>query len=105
MLGIIIVIRQLNYSTLSESDTYLTRFRIWRGASYFIFFNWVVAIVTLLWTKMRVNYRMVLIEDDTYVPKYQAFFQTATLLSAIYLILFAISLIQELGIIENNPFI
>jgi len=94
MLGIIVVIRQLNYSSLSESPTYLIRFRIWRGASYFIFFNWVIAIVIFIWTKTRVNYRMILIEDDAYVPNYQSFFQTATLLSAIYIILFAISLIE-----------
>jgi len=72
----------------------MTRFRIWRGASYLIYFNWILGIVFYLLNKFKINYKLILIEDDTFVPKHQSFFFSATIMSAIYLFLFAVYILK-----------
>jgi hypothetical protein len=89
----------MELSTLESNSSYLTEFKIWRGASYLIFMNWVIGIVLFLFDYFKINYRLVLIESDTFVPKPQAFLQTAVTLSAIYLIMFIIYLFKAVGII------
>lgn len=98
----IILFRQLNLAKLEESSSYQVRFRIWRGASYLIYFNWVLAITFFILSKWKINYSLILMDGDTFVPKHQRFFTTASILSAIYLILFAIYLLAELKIIGSS---
>jgi hypothetical protein len=64
--------------------------------------NWVIGIVLLLFDYFKINYRLVLLEADTFMPKPQAFLKTAVTLSAIYLILFLVYLIKADGIIQDN---
>jgi hypothetical protein len=79
----------------------MTEFKIWRGASYLIMMNWVIGIVLFLFDFFKINYRLVMIEVDTFVPRPQAFLLTATILSAIYLILFLIYMLKAVGTIEG----
>ena len=46
---------------------------------------------------------MILLEKNTFIPRYQSFFWTASILSAIYLILFFIYLLGELNYITGYP--
>ena len=43
---------------------------------------------------------MILIEEDTFIPKHQAFFYTASVMSAIYLTLFMVYLLNKLKMIS-----
>jgi hypothetical protein len=61
-----------------------------------------VAITLYILSKWKINYRLILMDGDTFVPKHQRFFTTASILSAIYLILFAIYLLAELKIIASS---
>jgi ABC-type long-subunit fatty acid transport system fused permease/ATPase subunit len=45
---------------------------------------------------------MILIEDDIFMPKYETFFLTASILSAVYLILFLVYLLYKLQIITGH---
>lgn len=45
---------------------------------------------------------MILIEEDTFIPKYTTFLLTASILSAIYLTLFLIYVLYKLNIISNH---
>jgi hypothetical protein len=56
----------------------------------------------MLMKKFRINYRMILIEDDMFIPKHETFFFSASILSAIYLILFLIYLLYKLQIISGS---
>jgi hypothetical protein len=84
---------------LKSDPNYLKDFKVWRGASYLIYFNWIIGIVFWLFEKFRINYRLILTEEDTFLPNHQAFFLTASILSAIYLTLFLAYLLFELNII------
>ena len=46
-----------------------------------------------------VNYKLALLENDQVIGKYQPFFWTASLLSAIYLSLFLLYLLHQLNYI------
>lgn len=63
--------------------------------------NWVIGIVLFLFDYFKINYRLVLLEADTFVPKPQAFLKTAVTLSAVYLILFLIYLFKAVGVIKG----
>lgn len=56
----------------------------------------------MLCNKYKINYRMILIEEDTYIPKHQAFFFTASVMSAIYLTLFMVYLLFKLNLILGS---
>jgi hypothetical protein len=56
----------------------------------------------MLCDKFRINYRMILLEDSMFLPKHQAFFFTASVLSAIYLTLFMVYLLFKLGMINGH---
>lgn len=98
----IILYRQLNLAQLEESSSYQVRFRIWRGASYLICFNWVLAITFYILNRWKINYQLILMDGNSFIPKHQKFFTTASVLSAIYLILFAVYLLAELKTIDSS---
>lgn len=54
---------------------------------------------------MRVNYRMILTEGDCCLPGPQSFFLSASVLSALYLALFLVYLLHQLGVVSGHPFI
>ena len=80
----------------------MSDFKIWRGASYLIFMNWVAAIVFSLFDYCKINYRLILTEFDTFVSKPQTFFQTAFILSSVYLTLFLVYLLKAGNIIDGH---
>lgn len=84
----IITFRQVNINELEAQSDYQMQFQVWRGASYLIWFNWVFALAFYLLVKCKINYKLVLLEKDNIVGKYQSFFWTASLLSTIYMLLF-----------------
>lgn len=51
---------------------------------------------------MKVNYRMILTEDDSCLPGPQSFFLSASLLSALYLALFLVYLLHQLEVIGGH---
>jgi len=97
----IIVLRQVNISTLENDENYLVNFRVWRGASYLLCFNWIMGLVLTIFDRLRINYRLILIDHDRFIGKPQSFFMTATILSAIYLLLFLIFTLKSLNLIQG----
>lgn len=66
-----------------------------------IIFNWVCAIVFFLLHRWGINYKLVLLEENQIVGKYQSFFRSACLLTAIYLVLFLVYLLKQLHYIND----
>ena len=75
------------------------QFQIWRGASYLISFSWVLAFLTYLYQRLGINYRMILLEENKYLESPESFFMTASVLSAVYLVLFLVYLLKQLNYI------
>jgi hypothetical protein len=61
-LAAIIIFRQINITALEINIDYDTQFQVWRGASYLISFNWMIAIVFYLLDYLGINYRLILLE-------------------------------------------
>jgi hypothetical protein len=101
----LVVFRQSNISSLEESASYRIEFTVWRGASYMIWFNWVCAVVLFVFDHTGINYRMILMEDGFFLEKYQSFIRSASLMTAIYLILFLVYLLNATGYITGYPWI
>lgn len=80
---------------------YQVSFQVWRGASYLIIFNWVCAVVCYLLTRWKINYKLVLLEDDKVVGSSSKFFKSSCFLTAIYLVLFLIELLHRLQYIQG----
>ena len=62
-----------------------------------------MAVVLFLLERLGINYRLITIEADLHLERPQAFFNTAVLLSAVYLTLFLVYLLQQLGYISGHP--
>ena len=57
----IIIFRETNIAELELKKDYEAQFQVWRGASYLISFNWVLAFVTYIYSRLGINYRMILL--------------------------------------------
>jgi hypothetical protein len=86
----IIVFREVNIDRLETVPDYQIKFQIWRGASYLIIFNWVCATVFYLMKHWNINYQLVLLEDDKVLGNASQFFKSASILTAIFLVLFLV---------------
>jgi hypothetical protein len=101
----IISFRTANLAELEASASYRIEFTVWRGASYLIWFNWVCAVVFCILDHLGINYRMILMENGFFIEKYQSFIWTASFLSAIYLGLFLVYMLNSLNYITNQPWL
>jgi hypothetical protein len=101
----IFVFRYVNLGQLESDPNYLKDFKVWRGASYLIYFNWIIGIVFWLFKKFRMKHTLILIDGDAFLPNHHSFFLTAFILSAIYLTLFLLYLLLKLSIIGYNGII
>ena len=101
----LIIFRQTNISSLEDNASYRINFIIWRGASYMIWFNWVCAVVFFVLEHLGINYRMILLEDSCFIEKYQSFIRSASLMTAIYLVLFFVYLLKATDYITGYEWI
>lgn len=97
----ILVFRGVNTSKLESNSGYMIQFKVWRGASYPIFLNWIIGIVLAFFDHFKINYRMILIDGDAYLPRPQAFLFTAMILSTIFLVLFLVYLLKAADLIDG----
>ena len=58
-----------------------------------------MAFLTYLYQRLGINYRMILLEENKYLESPESFFMTASVLSAVYLVLFLVYLLKQLNYI------
>ena len=60
ILGVIIYFKERNNIYLETSKVYQSDFPIWRGASYLVFYQWVMGCCLVFLEASQINYKLIL---------------------------------------------
>ena len=84
------------------NKTFTDHFPIWRGASYILFYIWMLGLDVLFYERSQINYKLVFQFKNHRMPQSKRLFLRAGLLSLLYVILFYVFTLQLNGIISSN---
>lgn len=65
-----------------------------------LYTNWILTLVFYLCERFKLNYKLLLLEGDCFIPRPQSFFLSATVMTAVYLVLFGLFMANELKVIN-----
>ena len=90
----IIFFKQYHNITLENNKTYASDFPVWRGASYIIFYQWMLGFSFLFLESTQINYKLILTLESETIPKPQQLLFNAQNVTIIYLVFFCVYMLQ-----------
>ena len=84
---------QANNINIEDWPFFADNFAIWRGASYFILYIWVIGIGIKVMETYTINYRLIFALDNCYVPTSQYTLVVAAIATSLYVGLYAVYLL------------
>ena len=102
---IIYLIINYDINFTSEPQFEIT-FPIWRGVCYFILLIWLFAIQSYVFETFGINFRLMTVMNNYYIPKYPVIFVCAAVFTSIHLLMFMfyIFALAEFGITFPDNF-
>lgn len=88
MVTVLIITDYVNNITLEDDSIFINHFPIWRGASYILFYLWILSLDILFYERSQINYPLIFQFKDHYMPSSKYILLRASILSIIYIVLF-----------------
>lgn len=101
-LAVVLFIKQFHHINLDTNKTYQADFPIWRGASYFVAFQWILGFSLLFLEQTHLNYKMILNIGGKSLPKSKSLFIDAAVTTLIYFLLISLYLLDMAKVIKTN---
>ena len=86
--------------SIEQNPKFALQFPVWRGASAFVFFMWVLGFALLFMEKMNINYKLVLAREDKTFPNSKSFLLDAQVSTIVLLIIFIVYMLKMGGVLD-----
>lgn len=96
LIALAIVFFVMEYFNISPETNraYYEDFPIWRGASYFVAFQWILGAILAFLERTKINYKLILNIEGKSMPKSKSLFFDASISTLIYLVLIGLYMLD-----------
>lgn len=102
MTTVLIFTDQSNNFKIEGTNNFTNHFPIWRGASYILFYLWLLGLDVLFYERSQINYRLIFQFKHHNMPESRFIFLRVSILSVIYLVLFYVFSLEIAGKMKGD---